>query len=51
MAWKPAPAPEFLNSCDCGSENVEKNADGLVKEFRCADCGTFLGDTTMGHEP
>ena len=51
MAWKPAPVPGFLNSCECGSEDVERNSDGLVKEFRCADCGEFLGDTTMGSEP
>jgi hypothetical protein len=51
MAWKPAPVPGFLNACECGGEDVERNSDGLVKEFRCADCGEYLGDTTMGSEP
>jgi hypothetical protein len=51
MSWKPVPAPPILDSCDCGSESVETQSDGLVKRYRCADCNTFLGDITMGHEP
>jgi transcription initiation factor TFIIIB Brf1 subunit/transcription initiation factor TFIIB len=51
MEWRPAVAPAILNACDCGSDDVEKKPDGLVKLYRCADCGTVLGDITMGHEP
>lgn len=51
MNWKPSAAPSQLNSCDCGSESVEEKPDGLVTLYRCADCGTSLGDITIGHEP
>lgn len=51
MGWKPVPTPDFLNECACGSDDVETQADGIVREYRCADCGTFLGDATIGHEP
>ncbi len=51
MNWKPSAAPSQLNSCDCGSDDVEERPDGLVTAYRCADCGTSLGDITMGHEP
>jgi len=51
MEWKPAPAPAMLKDCSCGSDDVEQKPDGLVKLYRCAACGTTLGDLTMGHEP
>ena len=51
MNWEPVPAPKQLNECDCGSTDVERKPDGLVKLYRCAACETILGDLTMGHEP
>jgi predicted SprT family Zn-dependent metalloprotease len=51
MNWKSSAAPSQLNSCECGSEDVEERPDGLVTQYRCADCGSSLGDITIGHEP
>jgi hypothetical protein len=51
MNWKPTATPSQLKSCDCGSDAVEEKPDGLVRLYRCADCGATLGDITMGHEP
>jgi predicted SprT family Zn-dependent metalloprotease len=51
MDWSKTAAPSVLNACDCGTDDVEVRADGLVKHYRCAGCRSPLGDLTMGHEP
>lgn len=51
MNWKRCSPPSQLNSCDCGSDVVELSSDGIVREYRCGDCHTSLGDITIGHEP
>lgn len=51
MEWTRVPRPSQLADCGCGSEIVEEKPDGLVRLYRCGECGTILGDLTMGHEP
>lgn len=51
MEWKKCYPPDIVNECDCGTESVEMMSDGLVTSYRCSECKTILGDTTMGHEP
>lgn len=51
MNWSRCKPPSQVHACECGSDIVEKMADGLVTRYRCGDCQTGLGDLTMGHEP
>ena len=40
-----------LEPCDCGCPYVEEDADGIGITYTCSDCGTFIGELLMGHEP
>ncbi len=51
MNWKRCMKPSHVHACSCGSDIVEVKPDGMVREYRCGDCHTNLGNTMMGHEP
>jgi len=40
-----------LDPCECGCEYVEGVCDGMIIEYTCVDCGAFIAELLMGHEP
>lgn len=40
-----------LDPCQCGCDLVDGVADGITITYTCSDCGAFIGELIMGHEP
>lgn len=43
--------PTKIEPCDCNTDKVELDIDGLTKKYNCIDCGELLGELTIGAEP
>lgn len=48
--WRRTTRPDVLRDCECGSEDVVFKADGIVHEYKCADCDENLGNLMIAHE-
>lgn len=40
-----------IDNCGCGSDEYERETDGIVYSFFCAGCGDLVAETLMGPGP